>query len=211
MIFNKILSGTFFLLYQLQQSIRLQSTNKVWVHLQEELYGTRLMLLLSLGFMVIIWYFLWTQFGLEKKCLISESQVTYGYMDDFTCMLSICFYKCLKEKILLKWKSRFSALHGVFQHIQSDSAAELQNESNLPNSPRAQLCSQMLFCKMIKMLLRKNSVNYLGKLDHICQSILLVAGSVLAFVISFIVFQVVLILLYILNFLLISFSWCKWS
>lgn len=39
MIFNKILSETFSLLYQLQQNIRLQSTNKIWVHLQENFMG----------------------------------------------------------------------------------------------------------------------------------------------------------------------------
>lgn len=72
MIFNK---WDFFPTLQLQQSIRLQCTNKVCVHLQEESYGTRLMLLFSLGFMVhylipsmhTIWF--------GKKNLISESRV----------------------------------------------------------------------------------------------------------------------------------------
>lgn len=141
------------------------------------------MLLFSLGFMVYYLLLLCTQFGLEKKKLVSESQVTYGYMDDFTFILNICFYKCQKEKILIiKWKSRFSVLHVAFQCTQSDSAPKLQ-KSNLPNIPRMQLCSQMLFCRMIKTQLRKNSVNYLGKLDHM--SVYFISYRILAFVISF--------------------------
>lgn len=36
-----------------------------------------------------------------KKNLISESHVTYEYMDDFTFILNVYFWKSRKEKILI--------------------------------------------------------------------------------------------------------------
>jgi len=37
----------------------------------------------------------------QKKYLISESQVMYVHVDDFTFILNMCFNMCLREKFLI--------------------------------------------------------------------------------------------------------------
>lgn len=111
---RKILCRKMLLWYLAKYKVRLSSYStscnisldyspqkKICVHLQVKLCVTRLMLLLSLGFVVHYLTPFMNTFWFRKKYFTSESQVPYVHIDDFTFILNICFDMCLSKKFLI--------------------------------------------------------------------------------------------------------------